>query len=66
MKEFAIFLMLVGILVIVHSIYAEKFEELKSTPQSKYKFIPRSELYDQLYSQNYEKYNRALFTDTVV
>lgn len=66
MKEFAIFLMFIGILTIVHSIYAEKFEELKSAPKSAYKFIPRSELYDQLYTQNYEKYNRALFSDSVV
>lgn len=66
MKEFAIFLMFVGMLIIVHSIYEEKFRELKSSKDVQYKFIPRSELYDQLYTDAYQKYNRALFNDDIV
>ena len=64
MKEFAVFLMFIGMLVIVHSIYAEKLEEIKRGPSTKYKFIPRSELYDQYYE--YDKYHRALFEDTSI
>ena len=61
MKDFAIFLLIVGIFFVVQSVYAEKYKQLFATPRIKYKFLPRNVYYDQFFTNQYAAYNHDMF-----
>lgn len=62
MKTFIILLLFVGMFMIVHGIYEEKFEKLKNDVRVKYKFIPRTYYDEMITNDKYtSKYANALF-----
>ena len=63
MKDFAIFLLVIGVFFIIQSIYAEKYKLLKNTPNIQYKFLPRDVYYDQFFTDQYSAYNKDMFGD---
>lgn len=48
MKNLIILFLFVGIFTIVHSIYENKFEELKKDKKIEYRFVPRTYYDEQL------------------
>jgi hypothetical protein len=62
MKTFIIALLFVGVFMIVHGIYEERFEKLKNDVRVKYKFIPRTYYDEMITNDNYtSKFSSALF-----
>lgn len=61
MKDFAIFILIIGIFFVVQSMYAEKYKLNVSTPDVQYKFLPRDVYYDQFFTNQYAAYNKAMF-----
>ena len=61
MKEFAVFLFIIGAFMVVHSVYSERFNELMESPRIEYKFLPRDIYYDQFFSDKYKNYYQDLF-----
>jgi hypothetical protein len=61
MKDFAIFLLILGIFLVVHAVYAEKYKRLAETPPVQYKFLPRDVYYDQFFTDQNSAYNSAMF-----
>lgn len=48
MRSVIIFLFCVGIFMIIHSIYEQKYQALKSNVRVEYRFIPRTYYEEQL------------------
>lgn len=48
MKALAMFFMFLGILLVVHNIYEEKYEKLKKNVRIEYRFIPRTYYEEQI------------------
>lgn len=53
--------MFVGMFMIVHGIYEERYEKLKQKVQVKYKFIPRTYYDDFLMNNDISKTTSTLF-----
>ncbi len=51
MKTLILFFLFIGMFMIVHGIYQEKYEKLKKDVRVKYKFIPRT-YYDEMVTNN--------------
>lgn len=58
MKSLIFFLFLIGMIVIIHSIYEQKFNSLKDNIRVEYRFIPRTyyeqQLTDSTVSSNFK------------
>lgn len=50
MKSIILFLFFVGMILIIHGIYEQKYKELKDNVRVEYRFIPRSYYEEQLQS----------------
>jgi hypothetical protein len=61
MKEFAVFLFIVGAFMIVHSVYNERFNQILENPRVEYKFLPRDVYYDQFFTDKFKVYYKDLF-----
>ena len=51
MKTIILLFLFIGMFMIVHGIYQERFEKLKKDVRVKYKFIPRT-YYDEILTNN--------------
>lgn len=61
MRTIIFFILIIGIFMIVHGIYEEKYDRLKKDVRIKYKFIPRT-FYDEfLFNQNFSSQYSNLF-----
>lgn len=62
MKTIFIVFMFLGIIMVIHAYYEDKYKELRASLQkTKYAFLPRSEYDEALFGvQAYEK-NRVIF-----
>lgn len=60
MKTIILLLLFLGMFMIVHGIYQEKYEKLKKDVQVKYKFIPRTYYDDVLTNNLYQSQSSAV------
>lgn len=63
MKDFALFIMIVGMFFVIHAIYSEKLKVVQQKPEIKHKFLPRDVYYDQFFTNQYSAYNKAMFEE---
>lgn len=63
MKDFALFVMIIGLFLIIHAIYAEKLKIIQQMPHVQHKFLPRDVYYDQFFTNQYSAYNKAMFEE---
>lgn len=61
MRSVIIFLFCFGIVLIIHSIYDQKYEVLKQNIRTEYKFIPRTYYEEQLASQPVSSMYKNMF-----
>jgi hypothetical protein len=62
MKSIFVVLMFLGIIMMMHAYYEDKYVRLKtSQTKTKYKFIPRSDYDEVLFGQQAFEKNRAIF-----
>jgi len=52
MNLFVLILTVVGIFMVMHGIYEEKYQELKKNVRVEYRFVPRSYYDEQLFQSN--------------
>ena len=48
MKSFVLFIFFLGLLIIIHSIYEQKFENLKANKRVEYRFVPKTYYEEQI------------------
>ena len=64
MKLLVILLLFVGMFMVTHGIYQEKFEQLKKDVRVQYKFIPRTYFDEFVFNNKYNSsHHKALFND---
>lgn len=63
MNSIIVFLLFVGVFVIVHSIYEEKFRALKDNVRVEYRFIPRTFYEEQLSEANVADKMKNMFEE---
>ena len=61
MRTIIFLFMFVGMFMIVHGIYEEKYDKLKQKVQVKYKFIPRTYYDDFLMNNDISKTTSVMF-----
>lgn len=52
MKEIATFLFFIGLILIIHGIYQQKYDKLKENVRVEYRFIPRTYYEEQLNNES--------------
>lgn len=52
MKEIALFLFFIGLILIIHGIYQQKYDSLKQNVRVEYRFIPRTYYEEQLNNES--------------
>jgi hypothetical protein len=52
MRDLAIVLFVVGVLLVLHSVYTEKMKELAAQPKVEYRYIPRDVYYDSFFNES--------------
>ena len=62
MKTIIFLFLFIGMFMIVHGIYEEKYDKLRKKTQVKYKFIPRT-YYDDFLMNNDIKNTRSVMVD---
>lgn len=61
MKALILFLFFVGMILIIHGIYDQKYNELKDNVRVEYRFIPRSYYEEQLQSSTVSAQFKNMF-----
>ena len=62
MPSIALIVLFAGILLVVHGVYEQMYQELKEQRKIQYRFIPRS-LYDEQMTTSVSALYKGMFTD---
>lgn len=61
MKSVIFFLMFVGMILIIHGIYDQKYKELENNMRVEYRFIPRTYYEEQLANSSVSSHFKNMF-----
>lgn len=64
MDPFIAFALFVGVLLLIHGIYAEKLRALGDQARVEYRFIPRSYYEEQVFASEFEPKYKGIFEDS--
>jgi hypothetical protein len=63
MNLFVVILIVLGVFLIIHGIYEERYQELKQAVKVEYRFVPRSYYDEQLFDSQFDDKMGSLNTE---
>jgi hypothetical protein len=61
---FAVFaLLIIGVFLIVHGVYEDKYQQLKKQVKVEYRFVPRTYYEDQLFESQFKSKTSPMFDE---
>ena len=61
MKEITIVILFLGIIMIIHGIYSEKYKTLEKNKKIEYRFIPRTLYEEQIFDSQFDSKFKNIF-----